>query len=127
MPNPMIHWELMVEDPQRAQAFYRRVFDWTFDDASPDYTLIDPGAPPGGGMLRRPRNVPMSSLHVYFEVADLDRTLVSAVEAGATVIVPRMAVPGVGWFAMFLDPERIPVGVMQRHDVEAGAPADPIC
>ena len=125
MPNPIIHWELMVSDPERTKAFYRRVFDWKFEDRTPEYALIDAGVPPGGGLLRRPANVPMSSFHAYFEVADLDRALVNAVEAGATVIVPRMAVPDVGWFAMFLDPDRIAIGVMQRD--AGGAPADPIC
>ena len=113
MPNPILHWELMVGDVERAQAFYRRVFDWTFTSAGPEYTLIDTGAEPGGGLLQRPPGVTMSSLNNYFAVADLDQTLRAAVEAGATVIVPRMAVPAVGWFAMFLDPEGIPIGVMQ--------------
>jgi predicted enzyme related to lactoylglutathione lyase len=55
----------------------------------------------------------MSSLNSYFRVPDLDRTLRAAVEAGARVIVPRMEIPNVGWFAMFLDPDGIPIGVMQ--------------
>jgi predicted enzyme related to lactoylglutathione lyase len=55
----------------------------------------------------------MSSLNSYFRVADLDRALRDAVEAGAQVIVPRTEIPTVGWFAMFLDPDRIPIGVMQ--------------
>lgn len=113
MPNPIVHWEFMVEDVAKATAFYRRVFDWTFTPAGPEYTLIGTGAEPGGGLMARPPGAPMSALNTYFRVDDLDRTLRAAVEAGATVIVPRMEVPGVGWFAMFVDPERIPVGVMQ--------------
>jgi predicted enzyme related to lactoylglutathione lyase len=54
-----------------------------------------------------------SALNSYFRVEDLDRTLRKAVEAGATVIVPRMEVTAVGWFAMFLDPDQIPIGIMQ--------------
>jgi predicted enzyme related to lactoylglutathione lyase len=38
---------------------------------------------------------------------------VAVVEAGAQVIVPRTEVPNIGWFAMFLDPDRIPIGIMQ--------------
>ena len=113
MPNPLVHWELMVSDVERAKAFYRKVFDWSFTAAGPEYTLIDCGAAPGGGLMRRPPQVQMSALNSYFRVADLDRTLHDAVEAGATVIVPRMEVPTVGWFAMFLDPDQIPIGVMQ--------------
>jgi predicted enzyme related to lactoylglutathione lyase len=126
MANPIIHWELMVADPERAKAFYRQVFDWKFVDTSPEYELIDTGSPPGGGLLRRPPGVTMSSLNNYFQVASVDRTLRAAVEAGATVIVPRMEVPTVGWFAMFLDPEGIPVGVMEPMH-EAIEPLDPVC
>lgn len=113
MANPIVHWELMVDDVDRTKTFYRNVFDWQFRDAGPEYTLIDTGTPPGGGILRRPPGVTMSSLNTYFDVADLERTVRAAVEAGGTVIVPRMEVPGVGWFAMFTDPDGIPIGVMQ--------------
>ena len=113
MSNPLTHWELMVSDVERAKAFYGKVFDWKFTPAGPEYTLIDCGAAPGGGLMRQPPQAPMSALNSYFRVADLDRTLHDAVEAGATVIVPRMEVPTVGWFAMFLDPDQIPIGVMQ--------------
>lgn len=113
MANPIVHWELMVEDVVRAQAFYGRVFGWTFNVAGPEYTLIDTGQPPGGGMMATPPGAPGVALNTHFQVDDLDRTLRHAVEAGASVIVPATAVPGVGRFAMFLDPDRIPIGVMQ--------------
>lgn len=113
MANPIVHWELMVKDVARAQAFYGRIFGWTFNPMGPEYTLIDTGQAPGGGLMAQPPGAPMASLNTYFQVDDLDRTLHDAVEAGANVIVPPMAVPGVGRFAMFLDPDQIPVGVMQ--------------
>lgn len=116
MTNSLIHWELMVADVERAKTFYGAVFDWTFQPMGPEYTLIQTGVEPGGGLLTRPPGVSMSSLNSYFKVADVDRTLRAAVEAGGTVIVPRMEVPGVGWFAMFLDPERIPIGILQPRE-----------
>jgi uncharacterized protein len=103
----------MVKDVERAKAFYKRIFNRTYVPSGPEYTLISTGAEPGGGIMQRPADVPMSSLNTYFRVPDVDKTLRDAVEAGATVIVPRMEVPAVGWFAMFLDPDQIPIGVMQ--------------
>lgn len=103
----------MVEDVEKTKAFYKRVFDWSFTPSGPEYTLIQAGAEPGGGLMKRPPGVAMSSLNSYFRVADLGLTLREAVEAGAQVIVPRTEVPSIGWFAMFLDPDRIPIGVMQ--------------
>ena len=113
MANPLIHWELMVEDVERSKAFYEKLFDWTFEPAGPEYTLIQTGTEPGGGLMKRPSDVAMSSLNSYFQVSDLDRTLQLAAEAGARVIVPRMEVPNIGWFAMFLDLDQIPIGIMQ--------------
>lgn len=113
MPNQLLHWELMVSDVARTKAFYQKVFDWKFQPMGPEYTLIQTGSEPGGGLMQRPPGVDMSSLNSYFRVDDVDRTLRAAVEAGATVIVPKMEVPTVGWFAMFLDPDKIPIGVLQ--------------
>lgn len=131
MANPIVHWELMTADPERAKAFYQRVFGWKFTSAGPEYELIDTGEAPGGGLLRRPPPVEKSALNTYFAVDSVDRTLRDAVEAGATVIVPRMEVPDVGWFAMFLDPEGIAVGVMEAWRpappaIERAA-GDPVC
>ena len=115
MSNPLIHWELIVADVERAKTFYGTIFEWTFQSMGPEYTLIQTGVDPGGGLLKRPPGVEMSALNNYFRVDDIDRTLARAVEAGAKVIVPRTEVPSIGWFAMFLDPEAVPVGVMQMR------------
>ncbi|MCO6438124.1 MAG: VOC family protein [Phycisphaerae bacterium] len=116
MPNPLCHFELMVDDPSKARAFYEAVFDWTFDDASmPGYTLIQTGAEPTGGMFKRPELAPGVCANIYFQTHDLDATLSKAVERGAKVLVPKTAIPNVGHFAMITDPEGIPVGLMQPN------------
>jgi predicted enzyme related to lactoylglutathione lyase len=111
----LCHWELMVSDVEKAKAFYRRVFDWRFDDASPEYTMIDTGKPPGGGLMAKPPSAPAAALNTYFLVDDIDRTLRNAVEAGAIVAVPKTEIPNVGWFAMFLDPDQIPIGIFKER------------
>ncbi|HTM20518.1 MAG TPA: VOC family protein [Kofleriaceae bacterium] len=112
MSNPMIHWELMVNDIDRATAFYRRVFGWTFEAGGP-YVMIHTGDRPGGGMMTRPPHAP-PALNVYFAVADIDATLRAATEAGGRLLVPRTEIPP-GWFAMFVDPDGIPVGILQER------------
>lgn len=115
MPNPICHWELMVSDVARAKAFYGRIFDWTFDDRTyPGYTVIRTGAGPDGGLLAKPPMAPMPALNTYFSVASIDRVLRAVVETGGSVIVPKTELAGVGWFAMFLDPDRIPVGLLEQ-------------
>lgn len=113
MANPLIHWELMVPDVARTKAFYQKVFDWTYTAMGSEYTIIQTGEGVGGGLMQSPPGAPMPALNVYFRVADLDRTLHAAVEAGARIVVKRTEIPQVGWFAMFLDPDAIAVGLLQ--------------
>ena len=120
MANPVCHWELMVHDVAKAKAFYGRVFGWKFDDARyPGYTTIDTGEGVGGGMMLKPVSSPVAALNTYFQVDDVDKTLRAVVETGGTVIVPKTEISNVGWFAMFLDPDRIAVGILQPLDAHA--------
>ncbi len=114
MANPMVHWELMVTDVERAKSFYGRIFGWRFSSYGPEYTTIDPGGPPQGGLMARPPSAPSAALNVYFQVEDLERTLREVVEAGGQVAVPKTEIPP-GWFAMFIDPDGIAVGVIQQR------------
>ncbi|HEU4726820.1 MAG TPA: VOC family protein [Kofleriaceae bacterium] len=111
----------MVNDIAKAKQFYARVFGWRFDDTRfPGYTIIDTGGEPAGGMMARPPSSPAAALNNYFEVDDAGETLRKVVEAGGTVIVPKTEIPRVGWFAMFLDPDQIPIGILQP--TKAGVP-----
>ncbi len=114
MGNPIIHWEFVVPDAEKARNFYRKIFDWRFDDkAFPGYTIIDTGQDPGGGLTVTGRPAPTAGLNTYFEVSDLRRTLSQVVELGGKILVPRTEIPTVGSYAMFADPDGIAVGVLQ--------------
>jgi predicted enzyme related to lactoylglutathione lyase len=114
MGNPIVHFELMVNDMARAKSFYSSIFDWAIDDSAiPGYSMITTGEPPAGGMMARPEMAPMCALNVYFGVADVDATLAKAVAAGATLVVPKTEIPGMGHWAMFADLDGIPVGIFQ--------------
>jgi len=114
MAAPLCHFELMTDDPQKCKAFYGTVFGWAFDDASmPGYTLISPGQQPNGGMMQRPPQAPGPALNVYFMVENIDATLVKVQESGGKVLVPKTAIPNVGSFAFFADPEGICVGIFR--------------
>lgn len=114
MPNPLCHFELMVRNAEKAKAFYGEVFDWQFDDDSmPGYTLINAGAEPTGALFPKPDGAAGVCMNVYFQVSDIDTTLRKATTAGAKVVVEKTAIPNVGHFAMFSDPEGIVIGLMQ--------------
>lgn len=114
MSNPIIHWDLVVSDAAKARAFYGKIFAWRFDDhAFPGYTLIDTGKEPGGGLTSDAGPAKAPRLTVYFEVSDLQRTLHDVLELGGKVLVPRTEIPMVGAWAMFADPDGIPVAILQ--------------
>jgi len=114
MPNPLCHFELMTNNPKKCRAFYEKVFDWRFDDKSmPDYTLINTGVEPTGGLFSKPAQAPGPCVNVYFQVPDIEATLRKVKNQGGQVLVPKTPIPHVGHFAMFTDPEGIAVGIMQ--------------
>ena len=111
MGNAIVHWDLVVSDIERAKAFYGSLFDWDFDDSSfPGYTIVDVGEEGrGGGMMQLPPDAPGHALNTYFGVDDVEETLAKAGSAGATVVVGKTEIPGVGFWGMFIDPDGIPM------------------
>lgn len=114
MVSPLCHFELMVNDAKKAQAFYGAIFDWQFDNESmPGYTLVDAGTEPTGAVFKKPDAAPGVCANLYFKVSNIDTTLKKVGEGGGSVLVPKTGIPSVGHFAMFADPEGIPIGIMQ--------------
>ena len=116
MANPLCHFEFMTDDEEKCKAFYGAVFDWSFDNSSmPGYTLIQTGSQPGGGVMKRPAEAPEPAFNAYFLVDDMDATLAKIAEAGGTIVVPKTPIPKVGYYAIFLDPEHICLGLFQSE------------
>jgi predicted enzyme related to lactoylglutathione lyase len=112
--NPLVHFEFMVSDVEKSKAFYGKVFDWKFKiDKSMDYVMIDTGKEPGGGMMKKPEQAPYFALSEYFLVDDIEETLKKVEAAGGKRGMPKMEVPNMGWWAMFFDPDGIPVMIYQ--------------
>ena len=115
MGNPLGHWELLVNDVAKAKEFYSAVFEWEFDESSfPGYVLIKTGSDPGGGMFVKPETAPVYALNTYFLTDDIEATIAKAIAKGAAVIVPKTPIEGVGHWAMFADPDGIPIGLLQQ-------------
>jgi predicted enzyme related to lactoylglutathione lyase len=123
----VIHFEIHAEDPARAASFYGEVFGWQIQKwAGPqDYWLITTGPDdmPGinGAILKRAGSAGDGSPTGYvctIDVDDLDTTLARALGAGASLAMPRDAVPGIGWLAYARDTEGNVFGMMQA-DVNA--------
>ncbi len=115
MPRP-VHFEIPVDDPERAANFYRNVFGWKIEkwDGPVEYWNVTTGeAGPGinGGILRR--QFPNQPCVNTTEVPNLDETIRTVEKSGGKMAVPKMPIPGVGWLAYCVDPDGNVFGVMQ--------------
>lgn len=117
MKNSVAHFEIYADDPGTLEKFYTSLFDWKVE-AVPgmDYRFIKtvdtdgkgmPTQPGGinGGMLKRPAGYAGKAWVNYVNVESLDASVAKAQQLGAKVTKGRSAVPGMGWFAMLVDPQ----------------------
>lgn len=113
----VVHFEIHVDDPNRASKFYTDVFGWKFNkwEGPLDYWLISTGDTgcPGidGGMMKR--RDPMGNVYNTIGIESIDKSIEQITKAGGTIVVPKMPIPGVGWLAYFKDTEGNIFGVMQ--------------
>jgi uncharacterized protein len=119
----VVHFEIHAENPARASQFYTTVFGWNIQKwGDLDYWLVTTGAPnqPGinGGMFPRqgPPPIepnPISAFVCSIDVDDIDVAMGRVVTAGGTIVVPKRALPGVGWTAYGKDTEGNIFGLSQ--------------
>jgi len=121
MPR-IVHFEINSDDPERAVKFYQKVFGWKIEkwNGPVDYWLVTTGPKdqPGinGGIMKRIN--PQASTYNTVDVPSVDEFTKKIVESGGKVVVPKMAVPGVGYMAYCADTEGNVFGIMQE-DPEA--------
>jgi hypothetical protein len=124
----VVHFEIHAEDPLRAIGFYTKVFGWQFTrwEAPQDYWLIQtgPDSQPGinGGLLRRQGPIYGQAVIAYVctvDVEAIDRAEQVIQQNGGTIVLPKMAIPGVGWLFYAKDSEGNIFGVTQA-DSSAG-------
>jgi hypothetical protein len=114
----VVHFDISADDPERAVKFYTDVFGWQGQkwDGPMDYWLVTTGpeGEPGidGGIAKR--RMPTESTTNTIDVPSVDEFLEKITAAGGKVIAPKMPIPGVGYFAMCLDTEGNPFGLMEE-------------
>lgn len=112
----VIHFEIPVNDADRATAFYKNVFGWKIDKwpGPMEYWMVNTGDDkcPGinGGIMKR-GNVQHTTNTLG--VDSVDACVAAVTKAGGKSIMPKTAIPGVGYFAYCEDTEGNLFGVMQ--------------
>jgi predicted enzyme related to lactoylglutathione lyase len=114
--SKIVHFEIPVDDPERASAFYRDSLGWeisSFGDAP--YWLVRAGAdeePGADGALTGRDDIHRSPVLIA-GVEALDDALGRVEQAGGTIVQGKLPIPGVGWSAYIRDPEGNVVGLFQ--------------
>lgn len=121
----IVHFEIHASEPERAIAFYTKVFGWQFhkwESDDTDYWLImtGPEDEPGinGGLRKRQGDPPeeYAAVNCYtcvVEVSDLDAILAKTTAEGGVIALPKSPVAGVGWVGYAKDTEGNIFGMMQ--------------
>jgi predicted enzyme related to lactoylglutathione lyase len=121
MPT-VVHFEIPADDVERAQKFYGELFGWKIEKfTSPmpmDYWMVQTGVKPGemgldGGMLKRQQ--PDQRITIYVDVPSVDEYMERVKKLGGQVCVPKMAVPGMGYYAVCLDQENNGFGLWENN------------
>ncbi len=115
MPNKVCHFEIPGNDPEKLAEFYGKIFDWEIEKmpGDMDYWLIKAEGV-GGGIFKRP--MPEAKHINYISVDCIDEWSKKIEEAGGKIVAPKAPVPGMGWFAVALDPQNNPFGIWKNDE-----------
>lgn len=121
MNNKLVHFAIHTDDIERAKKFYSGVFDWGFNAYGPsDFLQIKADNTETGeliGALQSRTYSPVAENLIGLEctigVANVDEIIERVKNNGGQVLMPKMAIPYVGWIAKFLDTEGNLICAMQ--------------
>ncbi|HEX2221084.1 MAG TPA: VOC family protein [Candidatus Limnocylindria bacterium] len=112
------HIELPADDPQRATRFYTQLFGWSFQEPPgfEGYHLFTtPAGEDGmGGAVGKRGELAPEATRTYVNVDSVDDCLGRIAQLGGSVVSEKQEVPGLGWFAVFRDPEGNELALWQR-------------
>ena len=111
----VVHFEINAVKPEKLARFYEIIFGWKFEKwkGPMDYWMIMTGENEigiDGGLARRTENSlqPVNTI----SVVSIGNYLKKIKQNNGTIVVPKQAIPGVGWTAYFKDPEGNAFGLM---------------
>ena len=129
MPT-IVHFEIPANDVERAKKFYTNLFGWKMEkwpgadgkDSSSDMeywvisTTDDKGnkASIGGGMMRRQDQ--HQQITNFIDVNSVDEYSSKIEKLGGKVVISKMAVPGMGYFAVCHDTENNSFGIWESNE-----------
>ncbi|MDP9738741.1 UNVERIFIED_ORG: putative enzyme related to lactoylglutathione lyase [Bacillus sp. B2I3] len=122
----IVHFEIHVNDMERAKVFYGEVFGWSFQDWSDYAGMPYFGAVTGnenehgidGALMQRQSAPPetgqaLNAFACTIGVENYDLTEAKIIENGGKLAMPKFALPGMAWQGYYIDPEGNTFGIHQ--------------
>jgi uncharacterized protein len=131
--NSVVHFELPVEDHQRAANFYSKAFDWKLNHMGPEmgnYTVAHTGETDENNMVTQPgyinggfftKTAENATPGFVIAVDDIHAAMKQVEAAGGTVVGGASGpgqiddIPGVGQYISILDTEGNRVALLQPN------------
>lgn len=113
MKNKLTHFAIYIDDMERAKKFYDDVFEWGFNSyGQNDFLQIKADKSENGeliGAMQSRKYSPVTDKIIGLEctigVKSIDETIEKVKCNGGQVLMPKTAIPNVGYIAKFLDTE----------------------
>jgi predicted enzyme related to lactoylglutathione lyase len=118
MPK-VVHFEISADDPQRVVTFYEKIFGWEIHNwgGPVDYWLVKAGnddEPGINGAIKQRMN--QKGIVNTISVASIDEATPKVVEAGGSVVTPKVTIPGIGYLAYCKDTEGNIFGILEADE-----------
>jgi len=121
MHNKLTHFAIHIDDINRAKDFYSEVFEWGFASyGPPDFLEIKVDKTKNGeliGALQSRKYSPLTEKIIGLEctiaVESVDEIIKRVQDNGGQILMPKTAIPYVGWITKFLDTEGNLICAMQ--------------
>lgn len=113
MGQPVMQFQVLAKNPDRAAKFYGDLFGWTVSASNAlAYRTIDTGSKRGiqGGIWPSPPEAPCF-VQLFVEVEDVAGHVGRAQELGGKVVIPPQRLPDGDHMAVILDSEGIAMGL----------------
>jgi predicted enzyme related to lactoylglutathione lyase len=129
MPT-IVYFQIPSDDIERSKKFYNQLFGWTIDKmpesntpkgmeswiVTTTTTITDDKGNNAlsGGMSKR--QMPQQQITNFIDVKSVNEYSSKVEKLGGKIVVPKTAVPGMGYYAVCLDTENNSFGIFEPNE-----------
>ncbi len=120
MGADLVHFEIVGDDADKLAEFYTKALGWMLDEPMEEFggyrgiKTSDNENAVGGGLYKR--TMPQQGNLNYYNSEDIEASVSMVKENGGQVAMEKMAVKGMGYFAVCIDPAGNPFGFWKTDE-----------